>query len=105
MLNTRPRYKFECTTIEGILVGYGANSHSYRVLKKSSVCIEKSSDVRFGESSGSQVEQVDPTVVGGVDLSQAIKKMAIVDIAPTNNYVPNPREKSSPGQDVPSTST
>ena len=31
--------------------------------------------------------------------------MAIGDIAPTNNYVPNSREKTSPGQDVPSTST
>lgn len=61
--------------------------------------------LKFDESNGSEVEQVDPSVVGGIDPSEAIKTMTTRDIAPTNDFVPIPSEESSPSQDVPSTST
>ena len=41
ILNKKTRLaKFEAKTYEGIFVGYASNSHAYRVLNKSTGCIE-----------------------------------------------------------------
>ena len=49
------------------LLGYGSNEHAYRVFNKTSGRVEIAVDVIFDESSGSQVEQVDSSVVGKED--------------------------------------
>lgn len=48
-------------------MGYGSNSHAYRVFNKSIRCVEETCDVMFDETNGSQVEQVDHGDVGDED--------------------------------------
>ena len=73
--------KFAPKVDEGFLFGYGSNEHAYRVFKETSRRVEIAIDVTFDESNGSQVEQVDSSVVGKEDLPyEAIKQLAIGDI-------------------------
>ncbi|KAK1664164.1 hypothetical protein QYE76_052323 [Lolium multiflorum] len=51
--------KFAPKALEGIFVGYGAESHTYRVFDIASGIIIESCSVRFEENDGSQVGQVD----------------------------------------------
>ncbi|KAK1607937.1 hypothetical protein QYE76_031610 [Lolium multiflorum] len=51
--------KFAPKALEGIFVGYGAESHTYRVFDISSKIIIESCSVKFEENDGSQVGQVD----------------------------------------------
>jgi hypothetical protein len=37
---------------EGFLLGYGSNSHTYRVFNKTTGCVEESCDVQFDETNG-----------------------------------------------------
>jgi hypothetical protein len=46
--------KFDLKAIEGIFVGYGAESHTYRVFNKSTGCVEESCSVVFEENDSSQ---------------------------------------------------
>jgi hypothetical protein len=84
ILNKRPRTsKFAPKVDEGILLGYGSNEHAYRVFNKTLGRVEVTIDVTFDESNGSQVEQVDSSVVGKEDPPcEAIKQLAIGDIRP-----------------------
>ena len=84
ILNKRPKTsKFAPKVDEGILLGYGSNEHAYRVFNKTMGRVEVTVDVTFDESNGSQVEQVDSSVVGKEDPPcEAIKQMAIGDIRP-----------------------
>jgi transposase InsO family protein len=84
ILNKRPKTsKFAPKVDEGILFGYGSNEHAYRVFNKALGRIEVTVDVTFDESNGSQVEQVDSSVVGKEDPPcKAIKQMAIGDVRP-----------------------
>jgi hypothetical protein len=84
ILNKRPKTsKFAPKVDEGFLLGYGSNEHAYRVFNKTSGRVEIAIDVTFDESNGSQVEQVDASVVGKEDLPcEAIKQLAIGDIRP-----------------------
>ena len=83
ILNKRNRLaKFEPKTYEGIFVGYASNSHSYRVLNKSTGCIEESSNVEFDEDNGSQAKQIVPSVVDDEAPSQVIRTMGIGHILP-----------------------
>jgi hypothetical protein len=84
ILNKRPKtYKFAPKLDEGILLGYGSNGHVYRVFNKTIGRVEVMIDVTFDESNGSQVEQVDSSVIGKEDPPcEAIKQMAIGDIRP-----------------------
>src|SRR3954469_16399320 len=78
ILNKKTRlYKFEAKTYEGIFVGYSSNSHSYRVLNKSTGCIEESSNVEFDEDNSSQAKQIVPSFVGDEAPSQVIRTMGI----------------------------
>jgi hypothetical protein len=75
--------KFAPKVDKGILLGYGSNEHAYRVFNKTIGRVEVMIDVTFDESNGSQLEQVDSSVVGKEDPScEAIKQMAIGDIRP-----------------------
>ena len=74
--------KFEVKNYEGIFDGYASNSHSYRVLNKSTGCIEESSNVEFDEDNGSQAKPIVPSVVGDEAPSQVIRTMGICHILP-----------------------
>jgi hypothetical protein len=84
ILNKRPKTsKFAPKVDEGILLGYRSNEHAYHVFNKTMGKVEVMIDVPFDESNGSQVEQVDSSVVGKEDPpSEAIKQVAIGDIRP-----------------------
>ena len=55
--------KFAPKVDEGFLLDYGTNEHAYRVFNKTTGCVEVTVDVKFDESNGSQVEQVDKNLV------------------------------------------
>jgi hypothetical protein len=73
--------KFAPKVDEDFLLGYGSNEHDYRVFNKTSERVEIVVDVTFDKSNGSQIEQVDSSVVGREDPPcDAIKQLAIGDI-------------------------
>ena len=84
ILNKKPKIsKFAPKVDEGFLLGYGSNEHVYRVFNKTSRRFEIAVDVTFDESNGSQVEQIDSSVVGKEDPPcEAMKQLAIGDIRP-----------------------
>ena len=49
--------KFESKSLEGTFVGYGAESHTYRIYDKSFRIVVESCSVEFDENDGSQVAQ------------------------------------------------
>ena len=55
--------KFAPKVNEGFLLSYGTNEHAYRVFNKTTGVVETTVDVKFDESNGSQVEQVDMNLV------------------------------------------
>ena len=67
---------------------YGSNEHVYHVFNKTFGRVEIAVDVTFNESNGSQVEQVDSSVIGKKDPPcEAIKHLAIGDIRPQEDKV------------------
>jgi hypothetical protein len=84
ILNKKPKSsKFAPKVYEGIFLGYASNAHGYRVLNKTTGCVEVTCDLMFDESNGSQVEQVDGLCVGkDVPAEKAIKNMAIGEVKP-----------------------
>ena len=80
--------KFAPKVDEGFLLGYGSNEHAYRVFNKTSGRVKIAVDVTFDESNGSQIEQVDSSIVGKEDPPcEAIKQLAISDIRPQKDEV------------------
>ena len=69
--------KFESKAIEGRLVGYGAESHTYRVYNNTSHVVEEFCNVTFNENNGSQVEQVGFCDVDDEMPHQAIRRMGV----------------------------
>jgi hypothetical protein len=84
ILNKKPKSsKFSSKVDEGIFLGYASNAHGYRVLNKTTSCVEVKCDLTFDESNGSQVEQVDELCVGkDVPAEKTIRKVAIGEIKP-----------------------
>jgi hypothetical protein len=74
--------KFEKKCDEGFLLGYSSNSKAYRVFNKTHGIIEEAYDVEFDETNGSQDENENLDDVGGVQLRNAMKTMAIGEIKP-----------------------
>jgi transposase InsO family protein len=75
--------KFAPKADEGFLLGYGTNEHAYRVFNKTSGCVEVTVDVKFDESNGSQVEQVENDLVGNEEPpNQSILKMGLGEVRP-----------------------
>jgi hypothetical protein len=89
ILNKKPKTsKFAPKVDEGFLLGHGSNEHAYRVFNKTFDRFEIAVDVTFDESNGSQVEQVDSSVVGKEDPPcDAIKQLTIGDIRPQEDEV------------------
>ena len=83
ILNKKTRLsKFAPKSDEGFLLGYGSNSHTYRVFNKSTGCVEETCDVKFDEANGSQGEQSELNIAGEEDATEAIKRMQIGEIRP-----------------------
>jgi hypothetical protein len=89
ILNKKPKTsKFAPKVDEDFLLGYGSNEHAYHVFNKNSGRVEIAVDVTFDKSNGSQIEQVDSSVVGREDPPcDAIKQLAIGDIRPQEDEV------------------
>ena len=89
ILNKKPKTsKFAPKVEEGFVLGYGSNEHAYHVFNKTSGRVEIAVDVIFDESNGSQMEQVDSSVVGKEDPPcEVIKQLAIGDIRPQEDIV------------------
>jgi hypothetical protein len=84
ILNKKPKIsKFASKVDEGIFLGYASNAHGYRVLNKTTGCVEVTCELTFDESNGSQEERVDELCVGkDVPAEKAIRKMTIREIKP-----------------------
>ncbi|KAK1652560.1 hypothetical protein QYE76_070365 [Lolium multiflorum] len=77
--------KFAPKALEGIFVGYGAESHTYRIFDIASGIIIESCSVRFEENDGSQVGQVD--VCAGDEIPQdAIVRMGVGFFRPIEGH-------------------
>ena len=75
--------KFAPKVDEGFLLGYGTNEHAYRVFNKTTGVVETTVDVKFDESNGSQVEQVDMNLVDDEEPPNlSIMRMGLGEIRP-----------------------
>jgi len=73
--------KFTPKAHEGFLLGYGSNSHTYRVYNSHFGKVMETVNVRFDETNGSQKEQL-PHVLDKPPLNEVIRSMAIGDVRP-----------------------
>ena len=73
--------KFAPKAHDGFLLGYGSNSHTYRVYNSHLGKVVETVNVRFDETNGSQKEQL-PLNLDEPPLDEVIKYMAIGDIRP-----------------------
>jgi transposase InsO family protein len=69
--------KFETRAYEGIFVGYGKDSHTYRIYNKATGTVIETCNVKFDEHNGSQVGQFDLGDVGDEMPPQAIRRMGV----------------------------
>ena len=70
-------HKFDEKALEGIFVGYGAESHTYRVYEKATGRVIESSSVVFEENDSPYGGQVAPCDVGDVMPQEAIGRMGV----------------------------
>ena len=63
--------------MEGIFVGYGADSHTYRIYDKISGIVVESCSVEFDENNGSQVAQFHVRDVDDEQPQEAIQRMGV----------------------------
>jgi hypothetical protein len=84
ILNKKPKSsKFAPKVDESVFLSYASNAHGYRVLNKTTSCVEVTCDLTFDEFNGSQVEWVDGLCAGkDVRAEKSIKKMAIGEVKP-----------------------
>ena len=73
--------KFEAKSLEGIFVGYGVESHTYRVYDIASRRIIESCSVVFDENDGSQVAQFHVS-----DVDDVIPRLTHISIPKLNSY-------------------
>jgi hypothetical protein len=91
--------KFAPKAVGGFLIGYDSNTRAYRVFNKSTRLVEVSCDIVFGETNGSQVEQVDLDELDDEEASCiALRNMSIEDVCPKEP------EEPPQAQDQPSSS-
>ena len=96
--------KFALKIDEGFLLGYGTNEHAYRVFNKTTGCVEVTVDVKFDESNGSHVEQVDNNLVDMEEPpSLSIMRMGLGEVRPRESSTQAPIEESN--KDQPSSTT
>ena len=92
ILNKKPKAsKFASKVDEGFLIGYGTNEHAYRVFNKTTGCVETTVDVKFDETNGSQVEQVNENFVDDEEPPhESIMRMGIGEVRPQEVEVQAP---------------
>jgi hypothetical protein len=91
--------KFTPKAVESFLLGYDSNTRAYRVFNKSTGLVEVSCDIVFGETNGSQVEQVYVDELDDEEtLCVVLRNMSIGDVCPKES------EESAQKQDQPSSS-
>ena len=62
---------------------FSTNEHAYRVFNKTTGVVETTVDVKFDESNGSQVEQIDMNLVDDEEPSNlSIMRMGIGEVRP-----------------------
>ena len=90
--------------MEGIFVGYGAESHTYRIYDKTARFVIESCSVEFEENEGSQVAQ--PNVSSeDVEIPQdAIGRMGVGFFRPIEGHLVGDREELCSTQVEPSSS-
>jgi hypothetical protein len=83
--------KFESKALEGIFVGYGAESHTYRVYDKSLGRVVESCSVEFDENDGSQVAQFHVRDVDNEEPQDAIRRMGVGFFRPVEIHHERPQ--------------
>ena len=74
--------KFAPKADEGFMLGYGKDSHTYRVFNNALHKVVETVDVRFDETNGSQREHL-PSVIDELAPEESIKFKATKDFIPT----------------------
>jgi hypothetical protein len=78
--------KFDSKALEGIFVGYAAESHALRIFDKEFACVVEVYNVRFDENDGSRVEQSGVCDVGDEIPPQAIRRMGVGHLIPIEEH-------------------
>ena len=88
--------KFAPKAHEGFMLGYGKDSHTYRVFNNVLHKVVETVDVRFDETNGSQREHL-PTVIDEPAPEETIKFKATEDVIPTEEsaeeFIPEREER------------
>jgi hypothetical protein len=84
--------KFDPKALEGIFVGYGARSHTYRVFNKSTGRVEESCSVVFKENNSSQGGRYVTCDVDDEIPQDAIRRMGMGFIRPIEGHLVADRE-------------
>jgi hypothetical protein len=79
--------KFDSKALEGIFVGYAAESHAFRIFDKESARVIEVSNVRFDENDGSRVEQSGVCDVGDEIPPRAIRRMGVGHLIPIKEHL------------------
>ncbi len=85
--------KFESKALEGIFVGYGAESHTYRIYDKLSGAVIESCSVTFEEYDGPQGGRVDACDADDEMPQDAIGRMGVGYIRPVEEPLMADREE------------
>ena len=91
------------------MLGYGKDSHSYRVFNLFHYKVVETVDVRFDETNGSQREHL-PNVLDEIPSSESIKLMGTGEIIPSEAHpeeeliisAPDQHEDNAQSEDIPS---
>jgi hypothetical protein len=94
--------KFDPKALEGIFVGYDAESHTYRVFNKSTRRVEESCSVVFEENDSSQGEQDVTCDVDDEIPLDAIRRMCVGFIRPIEGHIVADQEELCSTQVEPS---
>ena len=89
--------KFSPKAHEGFMLGYGKDSHSYRVFSLFNYKVVETVDVRFDETNGSQIEHLS-NVLDEVSPSESIKLMGTREIIPSEAQAEEELIISAPNQ-------
>jgi hypothetical protein len=87
--------KFAPKAHEGFLLGYGSNSHTYRVYNSHHGKVMEMVNVRFDESNGSQKVHL-ANVIDEPSISEAIWQMAIGDVRPVKGNAHDSSDGDAP---------
>jgi hypothetical protein len=68
-------------------VGYATESHAFRIFDKESAHVVEVSNMRFDENDGSRVEQSGVCDVGDKIPPQAIRRMGVGHLIPTEEHL------------------